>query len=182
MTRLRDEAIQPGTTHQLRCPTKPRYRTGLLRCARNDEGKKETNKGSRTPTDADPTVRTLRCGARPLSLLLPQRAGGRDGRARLSAFHHGACCGDRTLQLSSRYALPGTRSGRTIQRFEQPGSKDPALLSGRYPLFLSQSSELLGDRSSCRSGVGPEPPGSGGDPPPAGTALAPPAGLPGRPR
>jgi len=43
---------------------------------------------------------------------------------------------------------------------------------------LSQSSELLADRSSCRPGVKPEPPESASDePPPAGTALAPAAGV-----
>ena len=43
---------------------------------------------------------------------------------------------------------------------------------------LSQSSEQLADRSWCRPGVFPEPPGNGSDePPPAGTALAPAAGV-----
>ncbi len=45
---------------------------------------------------------------------------------------------------------------------------------------LSQSSDKVADRSSCRPGVFPKPPGSGGDePPPAGTALAPSAGVTG---
>jgi hypothetical protein len=39
-------------------------------------------------------------------------------RARLSAFHRGACGSDRTPPLNSSYALPGTELGR----------------SGRYPL------------------------------------------------
>src|SRR6476661_149831 len=62
-------------------------------------------------------------------------------------------------------ALPGTR-----------------LLQALAASRLSQSSELLADRSWCRPGVFPEPPGDGSDePPPAGTALAPAAGVIGRP-
>jgi hypothetical protein len=60
------------------------------------------------------------------------------GRARLSAFHRGACGGDRTPPLNSSHALPATVLGRC----------------GRYPLpAVMQCSELLADRSSCRSGV-----------------------------
>ncbi len=47
-------------------------------------------------------------------------------RARLSAFHRGSCCSERTPQLSSRYALPGTWSDARSQSFEQPGSKNRA--------------------------------------------------------
>jgi hypothetical protein len=48
--------------------------------------------------------------------------------------------------------------------------------------FLSQSSELLADRSSCRPGVKPEPPeGKTDEVSPAGTALAPAAGVTRRP-
>jgi hypothetical protein len=60
-----------------------------------------------------------------------------------------------------QHALPGTR-----------------LLQALAASRLSQSSELLADRSWCRPGVFPEPPGDGSDePPPAGTALAPAAGV-----
>jgi hypothetical protein len=60
------------------------------------------------------------------------------GRARLSAFHHGACGSDRTPPLSFSHALPATGLRR----------------SGRYPLpAVMQCSELLADRSSCRPGV-----------------------------
>jgi hypothetical protein len=60
------------------------------------------------------------------------------GRARLSAFHRGASGGDRTPPLNSSHALPATVLGRC----------------GRYPLpAVMQCSELLADRSSCRSGV-----------------------------
>ena len=66
-----------------------------------------------------------------------------------------------TAQLQN--ALPGT-----------------GLNSGRYPPLPVPVQRLVADRSSCRPGVFPEPPGSGGDePPPAGTALAPPAGVAG---
>jgi hypothetical protein len=70
----------------------------------------------------------------------PSRCGARRSlRARLSAFHHGACCSERTPQLSPSYALPGTERGR----------------SGRYPLpaVLQYSGLETADRSSCRPGV-----------------------------
>ena len=44
----------------------------------------------------------------------------RAARARLSAFHHGSCCSERTPQLSSRYALPRTWSGARPRWFERP--------------------------------------------------------------
>src|SRR5579863_3572645 len=52
-------------------------------------------------------------------------------RARLPAFHHGACCSERTPQLSSSYALPGTWSERTIPMVR----KTARFFSGRYPLL-----------------------------------------------
>ena len=53
-------------------------------------------------------------------------------------------------------------------------SWDAASLRRYLKADLSQSSDKVADRSSCRPGVFPKPPGSGGDePPPAGTALAP---------
>ncbi len=110
-------------------------------------------------------LRILRCGARPT------------GRARLSAFHHGACCSDRTPQLSSRYALPGTRSGRTVPMVR----KIVRFLTGVTRSFLSQSSGFPRRPVIVPAGRNsPEPPGNGSDePPPAGTALAPPAGITG---
>jgi hypothetical protein len=96
-------------------------------------------------------------------------------RARLSAFHHGACCSERTPQLSSRYALPGTWSERTIPMVR----KTVRCSTGVTRSFLSQSSELPRRPVMMPAGRNfPEPPGSAGDePPPAGTALAPPAGV-----
>jgi hypothetical protein len=86
----------------------------------------------------------------------------RCGRARLPAFHHGACCSEPTPQLSSRTRF----LGRGIVRCYLTAN-------------LSQSSDQVADRSSCRPGVFPKPPGSEGDKPsPAGTALAPPAVSP----
>jgi len=73
-------------------------------------------------------------------------------------------------------ALPGTWSERTIPMVR----KIVRFSTGVTRSFLSQSSDKVADRSSCRPGVFPKPPGSGGDePPPAGTALAPSAGVAG---
>ena len=73
-------------------------------------------------------------------------------------------------------ALPGTWSERTTPMVR----KIMRIFAGVTRAFLSQSSDVVADRSSCRPGVYPEPPGSGGDePPPAGTAPAPPAGVTG---
>jgi hypothetical protein len=109
--------------------------------------------------------------------------------ARLSAFHHGACCGERTPQLSSSDALPGTCSDarppmlRTTW-FERPCASqrhDPRrsrVTSGRYPLRpvpVQRVSPQTGHPAG--RAYSPEPPGSKGDEPlPAGTvSLRPPA-------
>ena len=61
------------------------------------------------------------------------------------------------------------------------GSKDRALLNGRYPLLpvpVQRHESQTGHRAG--RAYPPEPPESEGDePPPAGTALAPPAGVAG---
>ena len=88
------------------------------------------------------------------------------GRARLPAFHHGACGSDRTPPLNSSYALPETGLVR----------------SGRYPLPAASVQRVLPRRPVIvpAGRLHPEPPGSGGDePPPAGTAPAPPDGVTG---
>ncbi len=86
------------------------------------------------------------------------------GGARLSAFHHGTCCSERTPQLNSRYALPGTRRHQVL-----PASS---------PIPVQRVASQTGHHAG--RAYPPEPPGSGGDePPPAGTALAPPAGVTG---
>src|SRR5208282_4383513 len=59
-------------------------------------------------------------------------------RARLTAFHRGTCCSEPTPQLSSRTRF----LGRGILQ---------ALPEGN----LSQSSDKVADRSSCRPGVFP---------------------------
>ena len=68
----------------------------------------------------------------------------RYGRARLPALRRGSCIGERTPPLSPR------------PRFLGRGQE-----TGVIRLRLSQSNELLVDRSSCRPGVFPGPPGSG---------------------
>ena len=93
----------------------------------------------------------------------------------------------------TRRASSGTRSPvgvpprRLRQRTNAAAQLQHALPgSGRHQALpeagLSQSSELLADRSWCRPGVFPEPPENGSDEPPsAGTALAPAAGVTPRP-
>jgi hypothetical protein len=84
-------------------------------------------------------------------------------RARLSAFHRGACCSERTPQLNSSDALPVTVLGR----------------SGRYPLpAVLQCSDVSRTGRSAGRASDPEPPGSAADEAaPAGTTLAPPTGI-----
>jgi hypothetical protein len=81
------------------------------------------------------------------------------GRARLSAFHHGACGSDRTPPLSSSHALPGTGLGR------DGCYPPPAVLrcSGfpRRPVIMPAGR------------ICPEPPGSEADNPARGNRLAP---------
>ena len=98
---------------------------GGLRFAQHHPPKKEKRR-----RNADRRVfngRISGCGAR-----------SKAERARLSAFHRGTCGSERTPPLNSSYALPGTVLGR----------------NGRYPLpAVIQYSDLVADRSSCRSGV-----------------------------
>ncbi len=128
---------------------------------------KQTNrKGSGTPADAYPSSAPYGRGSREAS------------RARLSAFHHGACCSDRTPQLSSSYALPGTGSERTTPMVR----KIVRLFRGRYPHLPVPVQRVFTRRPVIvpAGRILPKPPGSGGDePPPAGTTPAPPAGVAG---
>ena len=109
-------------------------------------------KGSGTPTNVFPILRILRCGTRSAE------------RARLSAFHHGACCSERTPQLSSSYALPGTRSGARPRWFERPCAlqrmirKTGKIMRHQRALPAPSCPSPAGfpaDRSSCRPGVIP---------------------------
>ena len=134
--------------------------------------KTQENKGGGTP--ADVFLTSASCDAARVQA----------ARARLSAFHRGSCCSERTPQLSSRYALPGTWSGARPRWFERPCAlqrmmKDHASPAGVTRSFLSQSSELprrpvivpAGRNSRSRPGadcIGPR----------AGTALAPLSGVP----
>ncbi len=105
--------------------------------------------GSGTPTDAvshEPHQRVRRAPRR--SRLAPTL---RCGRARLSAFHHGARGSDRTPPLNS-----SSRASRDFLGARDPdGSKDRAPFSRALPApSKSQSSEFqLADRSSCRPGM-----------------------------
>jgi hypothetical protein len=125
---------------------------------------KKIRKAKRRQT-RKPSVRIYGCGRAPdLSSLCHVRGG--QGGARSPVGVPPRRLRQRTNAAAQlQHALPGTR---LLQALPEAG--------------LSQSSELLADRSWCRPGVFPEPPGDGSDePPPAGTALAPAAGVTGRP-
>jgi hypothetical protein len=92
-----------------------RHETGASRLlSGNDKNEKEKKEAERRQTrikraaPAQASLRSLRkpsasCGAR-----------WKAQRARLSAFHHGACCGERTPQLSSKLRASWDLVGRTI--------------------------------------------------------------------
>ena len=113
--------------------------------------KRREIKGGETPAGAYPNDPHRRMRRAPLPSS-PACGGGRGGGARLSAFHRGACCSERTPQLSSSYALPGTWSGCTIPMVR----KIVRCSAGVSCSFLSQSSGFPRCRSSCRPGVYPQ--------------------------
>ena len=97
-------------------------------------------------------------------------------RARLSAFHHGACGSEPTPPLNSSTRFLGPGRGARSRWFERPCAAQRALPAPSCP---SPASFSQTGRHAGRA-YDPEPPESGGDePPPAGTALAPPAGVTG---
>ena len=86
------------------------------------------------------------------------------GHARLSAFHRGSCCSERTPQLSSRYALPGTWSGRSDPKASNNRVRKTVrlLTAGVTRSFLSQSSEVTSQTGhNAGRACFPKPPGSG---------------------
>ncbi len=145
---------------------------------RNDKRKKEAER--RQTCSAN--LRALRARRAPLSLLPPSRAGkGWEGRARLSAFHRGSSLGDRTPLLSFRHALPATWSGRTIPKlrttgFERPCASQRALPAPSCPSPASSSQTGHNAGRACSRSR----PGADCIVPRAGTALAPPLGIPSR--
>ena len=138
-----------------------------------DRARTTTNQEGETPTDACSFRPHLRM--RPRALISFSSACGEAGRARSPVGVPPRRLRQRTNAAAQlQHALPGTRSGRTIPMVR----KTVRCFAGVTRAVLSQSSELLADRSSCRPGVKPEPPESASDePPPAGTALAPAAGV-----
>jgi hypothetical protein len=138
-----------------------------------DRTRTTTNQEGETPTDACSFRPHLRM--RPRALISFSSACGEAGRARSPVGVPPRRLRQRTNAAAQlQHALPGTRSGRTIPMVR----KTVRCFAGVTRAVLSQSSELLADRSSCRPGVKPEPPESASDePPPAGTALAPAAGV-----
>ena len=123
----------------------------------NDEGRKKQIKEAERRQTRDPTVRILRCGARPLSLLLPQRAGGLGAGARSPVGVPPRRLLRRTnataqLQIRASWDLVGPRDPKGSNNLVRKTARCSA---GVTRSFLSQSSELLADRSSCRPGVYP---------------------------
>jgi hypothetical protein len=129
-----------------------------------------------------PTSAPYGRGARPCLFSL-SRLRGRVGRghARLSAFHRGSSLGDRTPLLSFRHALPATWSGRTIPKlrttgFERPCASQRALPAPSCPSPASSSQTGHNAGRACSRSR----PGAECIVPRAGTALAPPLGIPSR--
>jgi hypothetical protein len=131
-----------------------------LRCASSGLQTKERKEAERRQTQCFMS-RASGHGGAPRNCRLASTL--RCGRARLSAFHHGACGSDRTPPLSSSYALPGTERVR----------------NGRYPLpAVHSAAGYPADRSSCRPGVSTRSrPGAEVTAPPAGTASPLPTGV-----
>ena len=131
--RLRDEAIQRGNACQLRCPTKRHRRTGLLRLrlAMTTKEKRKRNADRRVCPTSAPYGR----GAHPCLFPLPRVRGRVEEGARspIGVPRRLLPSGLSALGRSSRPGFLGR--GRTFDpvRSPQPGSKDLALLHGRYP-------------------------------------------------
>ena len=114
------------------------------------------------PTSAPPPASSFACGG--------EDRGGGAARVQRDAL---AC-----RRSTAALAAANQRRRSALER----ASWDAADIRPLPETGLSQSSELLADRSWCRPGVFPEPPENGSDePPPAGTALAPAAGVTRRP-
>jgi hypothetical protein len=84
-------------------------------------------------------IRKRNAGRRSSPSSAPYGRGSREtSRARLSASHHGACCSERTPQLNSSDALPGTDcAGAGVTRSLPPQSSElprrPVIVpAGRY--------------------------------------------------
>jgi hypothetical protein len=133
----------------------------------NSVARMERNPGGPTGVNTAPGLRSAPSGLqqrgrrsaerrmpsiiRALNLVLPSRGGHRRGRgsAPNRARPPSGASPRHSLRLSPRNSAPEPR-------FPGPGS------GGSFArLHLSQSSELLTDRSSCRTSGTPEPPGSG---------------------
>ena len=146
-------------------------------CARNDQKQK---KESGTPADVFSNLRTFSGAARAKSW-----------RARLSAFHRGSCCSERTPQLSFRYATSWDVAGRAIPKLRTTGSERPCAWQRVIRKDRDHASQqalpaptcpsparTLADRSSCRTGACPEAAPVRIANPRGSTALAPCSGVP----
>jgi hypothetical protein len=164
---------EPRQTKNLRTRSRRMAASGGTGSISIAPGRQEIRKAKRRQTRV-PSIRITGCGRAPDLLRLARVRGGQGG-ARSPVGVPPRRLRQRTNAAAQlQHALPGTRSGRTIPMVRKTvrGS------AGVTRAVLSQSSELLADRSSCRPGVKPEPPESASDePPPAGTALAPAAGV-----
>jgi hypothetical protein len=122
------QAKKNGTKQELSSDqgAKPAVKSSLfvaIQTRESQEKRKEKRKQEgETPTDAYATARTS-ARARPI------------GGARLSAFHHGACCSERTPQLNSSHALP-VKVLRSNGRYPFPAFVQCSGLVTRGPVIV----------------------------------------------
>ena len=129
----------------------------------NDEYEKREAERRQTCSSTSAPLQVRRAPFTPFPPPLWGR-GREGGCARLSAFHRGSCCSERTPQLSFRYALPGTWSDARSCKLQTTRFKRPRdLLAGVTRSFLSQSSEFASRRPVVMPAgrMFPKPPGSG---------------------
>jgi hypothetical protein len=140
--------------HRARAMGVPRLRAGPV----GSSGLLTTKKGRRNAGRRNPTIgRIFGCGARPT------------GRARLSAFHRGACGSEPTPPLSSSTRFLGRGRGAQSRWFERPCAAQRALPAPSCP---SPASSSQTGHSAGRA-YSQSRPRTRLQAPSAGTALAP---------
>jgi hypothetical protein len=117
-----------------------------------DRARLTNNQEGETPTDAYSFRPHLRMRPRALISLALRRAGSAGGRARLSAFHRGACDSEPTPPFSSSTRFLGRGRRAQSRWFERPCAVARALPAPSCPSPASSSQAGHGaGRAFCRS-------------------------------